>query len=61
LKYITLVVEKILGAYPAGKLPTIDQITLRNPKSLGPFLKEPGSAGWKSMYELPVIGPFQKG
>jgi len=60
LKYITLVVEEILEAYPSGKLPPIDQITLRDPKSLEPFLKEPGSDGWKSVYELPIMGPFQK-
>ena len=22
---------------------------------------EPGSNGWKSVYELPIMGPFQKG
>jgi len=61
LKYLTLVVEEIIEAYPAGKLPPIDQITLRDPESLEPFLKEPGSKGWKSVYELPILGPFQKG
>ena len=61
LKYITLVVEEILEAYPSGKLPPIDQLTLRDPESLQPFLKEPGSEGWKSVYELPIMGPFQKG
>ena len=53
-------VDTILEAYPSGKLPPIDQITLRDPKSLEPFLKEPGSKGWKSVYELPIMGPFQK-
>ena len=61
LKYITLVVDEIIEAYPSGKLPPIDQITLRDPKELKPFLKEPGSPGWKSVYELPIHGPFQKG
>jgi 3-dehydro-scyllo-inosose hydrolase len=61
LSYLTLVVEQILENYPAGKLPPVDQITLRDPKELEPFLKEPGSPGWKSVYELPAMGPFTKG
>ena len=60
LSYLTLVVEQILEHYPAGKLPPVDQITLRDPKELEPFLKEPGSPGWKSVYELPAMGPFTK-
>ena len=61
LKYLTLVVEEILSAFPAGKLPPIDKLTLRDPESLEPFLKEPMSKGWKSVYELPIMGPFNKG
>lgn len=61
LSYLTLVVEEILQAYPAGKLPPLDKITLRDPKELEPFLKEPGSPGWKSVYELPRLGAFGKG
>lgn len=61
LKYVTLVIEEILERYPSGKLPPLDKITLRDTKSLEPFLKEPGSKGWKSVYELPIIGPFNKG
>ncbi len=60
LRYLTLVVEEMLEAYPAGKLPPIDKITLRDPKELEPFLKEPGSKGWKSVFELPAMGPFTK-
>jgi creatinine amidohydrolase len=61
LRYLTLVVEQILETFPAGKLPPVDKITLRDPKELEPFLKEPFSPGWKSVYELPHIGPFHKG
>lgn len=61
LKYLTLVVDQILDTFPPGKLPPIDQITLRDPKELEPFLKEPFSPGWKSVHELPLIGPFTKG
>jgi creatinine amidohydrolase len=28
---------------------------------LEPLLKEPFSEGWKSVYELPFMGPFTKG
>ncbi|HTT55522.1 MAG TPA: 3-dehydro-scyllo-inosose hydrolase [Opitutaceae bacterium] len=61
LSYLTLCVDQILDAYPPGKLPPIDQITLRDPKELEPFLKEPYAPGWKSVFELPLIGPFTKG
>jgi creatinine amidohydrolase len=61
LSYLTLCVDQILDAYPSGKLPPVDQITLRDPKDLEPFLKEPYAPGWKSVFELPLIGPFTKG
>lgn len=60
LKYLTLVCDQILDAYPSGKLPPVDKLTLRDPKELEPFLKEPYSPGWKSVFELPPIGPFTK-
>jgi arylsulfatase A-like enzyme len=31
--------------------------TLRDPKELAPYLLEPMSPGWKSVYGLPLIGP----
>ena len=61
LSYLTLTVDQIMDAFPSGKLPPIDKITLRDPKELEPFLKEPFSPGWKSVFELPYIGPFTKG
>jgi len=61
LSYLTLVVDQILEAYPSGKLPPIDKITLRDPKELEPFLQEPFTPGWKSVFELPLVGPFTKG
>lgn len=61
LSYLTLCVDQILDTYPSGKLPPVDQITLRDPKDLEPFLKEPYAPGWKSVFELPLIGPFTKG
>ncbi len=59
LEYLTLSVNHILEAFPSGKLP--DKVSLRDPKELEPFLKKPWSEGWKSVYELPHVGPFHKG
>jgi creatinine amidohydrolase len=60
LKYLTLTVDQILEAFPAGKVPPVEEVTLRKEKDMEPFLKEPGSEGWKSVYELPIIGQIAK-
>ena len=60
LRYLTLVVDHILEAFPAGTVPPVEKVTLRSAKEMEPFLKEPFSDGWKSVYELPHIGPFHK-
>ena len=56
LKYLTLVHDEILENYPSGKLPPVEKISLRDPKEMEPFLREPMSKGWKSVFELPYIG-----
>ena len=56
LKYLTLVIDQILEAYPPGKVPPVEKVTLRDPKEMEPYLKEPQSKGWKSVYGLPRIG-----
>ena len=60
LRYLTLLHDEILEAFPAGKVPPVEKVTLRPPGELEPFLREPFSKGWKSVYELPHIGPFHK-
>jgi creatinine amidohydrolase/Fe(II)-dependent formamide hydrolase-like protein len=60
LKYLTLLNDQILEAFPAGTVPPVDKVTLRTPEELEPFLKEPFSKAWKSVYELPHVGPFHK-
>jgi len=60
LKYLTLIVDEILEAFPPGTVPPVEKITLRTEEEMRPFLKEPFSEGWKSVYELPPIGVFQK-
>lgn len=60
LKYLTLLVDDILTAFPPGTLPPVEKVSLRDPKELKPYLQEPWSKGWKSVYEIPMVGPFQK-
>jgi creatinine amidohydrolase/Fe(II)-dependent formamide hydrolase-like protein len=60
LKYLTLLNDQILEAFPAGTVPPVEKITLRTAKEMEPFLKEPLSEGWKSVDELPRIGIFER-
>ncbi|RLI82514.1 creatininase family protein [Archaeoglobales archaeon] len=53
LKYLTLIVEQILEAFPPGKVPPVEEVTLRSTKEMEPYLREPESKGWKSVYSLP--------
>lgn len=56
LKYLTLVHDQILETFPAGTVPPVEKITLRTEAEMAPYLKEPQSEGWKSVYALPRIG-----
>ena len=60
LRYLTLLTDQILEAFPPGTVPPVDKVTLRSPAELEPFLKEPFREGWKSVYELTHVGPFHK-
>jgi len=60
LRYLTLLHDQIREAFPPGTVPPVDKVTLRTPGELAPFLREPLSEGWKSVYELPWVGPFTK-
>jgi len=57
LRYVTLLVDDILEAFPAGKVPPVEEVTLRTAEEMEPYLREPMSEGWKSVYSLPAIGP----
>jgi creatinine amidohydrolase len=59
IRYLTLLHDEILEAYPSGKVPPVEMTTLRDPKDLEPYLREPQSPGWKSVYGLPQIGQIQ--
>jgi creatinine amidohydrolase len=56
LRYLTLVNDEILEAFPAGKVPPVEEITLRTEAEMEPYLREPLSEGWKPVYALPRIG-----
>ncbi len=56
LSYLTLTVDQILEAFPAGTVPPVEKVTLRTSEEMEPYLKEPGSPGWKSVLGLPRRG-----
>jgi creatinine amidohydrolase len=56
LRYLTLVQDEILARFPAGTVPPVEMVSLRDPVELEPYLREPFSPGWKSVYCLPMIG-----
>ena len=51
-----MLVDDILQAFPAGTVPPVEEVTLRTAQEMAPFLREPMSEGWKSVYALPAIG-----
>ena len=57
-EYIDLLSNDILETWPAGTVPDPESTTFRTNEELEPFLKEPGTEGWKSVYCLPRIGPY---
>jgi creatinine amidohydrolase len=56
LKYLTILHDDILTAFPAGTVPPVEEVTLRTAEEMEPYLLEPQSEGWKSVYGLPRIG-----
>ena len=55
LRYLTLVHDQILEAFPPGTVPPVEKVTLRSAEEMEPYLKEPQTPGWKSVYQLPKI------
>lgn len=51
--YITLLVDQILESCPPGEVPPVEKISFRTDEEMKPYLKEPLSEGWKSVYEMP--------
>lgn len=57
-EYVDQLCDHILQTWPAGTVPDPEATTFRTKEELEPCLKEPGSAGWKSVYSLARIGPY---
>jgi len=57
-EYLFLLQEEVLQTWPAGTVPEPEKTTFRTNKEMEPYLKEPGSPGWKSAYTLTKIGPY---
>ncbi|MBA7642637.1 3-dehydro-scyllo-inosose hydrolase [subsurface metagenome] len=56
LSYLTLVNDEILQAFPPGKLPSVEETTMRTEKELEPYLKEPFTEGWRPIYAIRKMG-----
>ena len=60
LRYLTLLNDQILAAFPPGTVPPVEEVTLRTEQEMEPYLREPLSPGWKPVYRLPRIGQGTK-
>jgi len=56
LSYLTLLHDEILEAFPAGRVPPIEETTMRTEKEMEPYLKEPFTEGWRPIYAIPKMG-----
>lgn len=56
LSYLTLVHDEISKAFPSGKLPPVEQTTMRTTKEMEPYLKEPFTEGWRPIYTIQKMG-----
>jgi creatinine amidohydrolase len=52
LKYLTLLIDEILEAFPPGKVPPTEEVTFRTREELEPYVKRPLTEGWKPVYKL---------
>jgi len=52
MKYLVLLIDDILEAFPPGTVPEAEKMTLRTSEEMKPYLLEPQSPGWKSVYKL---------
>lgn len=57
-KLMVELINDILEVSPAGTVPPVEKTTLRTEEEMAPYLKEPMTEGWRSVYILPKCGPF---
>lgn len=56
IRYLTMLCDEILEAFPAGEVPPTQLVSLRDPEEMKAYLKEPLSEGWKSVYGIEPTG-----
>ena len=56
LSYLTLVNDEILEAFPPGRLPPVEETTLRTAAEMEPYLREPFTDGWRPIYAIRKMG-----
>jgi len=52
LRYLSLLNDHILEAFPPGVLPPIEEVTLYSNEEIEGYLKKPGEPGYKNPYRL---------
>lgn len=52
MKYIVMLIDEYLEQFPPGTVPDAEKMTLRTNESVAPYIKEPLSEGWKTVYGL---------
>jgi len=52
LRYLTLLCDEILEVFPPGQVPPVEEVTYRTKEEMKPYLKTPGTPGWKPAYSL---------
>ncbi len=52
LDYFVTLIEDILNAFPPGELPSPEELSLKRPEELEPYLKYPWEEGWRPIYAL---------
>lgn len=55
MKYLAILIDEYLEAYPPGTVPAPEKMTLRTTEEMAPYMKEPFTEGWKSIYALPKL------
>lgn len=50
--YMEKLVNDIMKMYPAGKLPPVDKITMRDPEEIEGVMKKPFEKGWRHIYTV---------
>ena len=55
---MTYMVEMVLKDCPPGQVPPVTETTLRTEEEIAPFLKEPFTEGWRSVYAINRMSAF---